>query len=681
MKKFLVFLGVFALSLGLFTPANINTAIADEFQPPSGPPSLTPIAVANEDGTTFTGFLPAFPESDQIYNVSTTVSKPGGISALNNGLEMCIWLTDVSDCDSAEPDPQTTFVMTWNWSADADRSAANDRDEFTVVGSNNYSGDASRSDYSASKYDDGEPSATVEFVFQVSNAMRSSADWNIQITAADGTNTTTEATDRLRTKYYGSVTLDRTSQTFRVLQDSSSKVEGVPMGKYSANGESNVTIEASDFEATLQTGKKVLTINPNAAHRLLSMHCSPTSSFDDSTDIEMDTSPQNFSTVGLISTEAPEDLGDHSCKISYQGVTSTPGVTFSNTVAIAVGEASSLQPRSFTASKVSGTEVGLSWQAPAVSDGSATVESYILEIRSDPSSPWQFLEEFTSSTTSYNAVDLSERTTYYFRLTANTTAGVGTVTDDVETDSNAGASIQTLQALNDSLDTYDQNTSVSTIVSEIEKKSLKVFASPRIGAMAEDLSGVTGTINSKGKFSRDLFTASTDLPKLSEFSNSNMNDRPFIGFVGFANGKFLGSGLMGFTNDFDRAVAGKTQLSDLFRDPNTYKNLRTYVLNANGSAVDGTSETNTSWTFSDNARPGANGYYGTSDFSFDDGIWGFAQGHDVNGDSPGGNLDNHQSVAYGIQNYHASDSKFSYYYWGERVYSSNAVFYFFHGAP
>ena len=681
MKKLLVVLSVFALSLGLFTPANMNPAIADEFQPPSGPPSLTPIAVANEDGTTFTGFQPAYPRSDQVYNVSTTVSKPGGISSLANGLTMCIWLTDISDCDSAEPDPQTTFVMTWNWSASTDRSAATDRDEFAVVGSNNYSGDASRSNYSASKYDDGEPSATVEFVFQVSNAMRSSADWNIQISAADGTNTTTEATERLRTNYYGSVTLARTAATFRVLQDSASDVDGLPMGEYSANGESNVTLEASDFEATLQTGKKVLTINPNAAQRLLKMNCSPTSTFNDASDIEMDTTPQNFSTVGLISSETPEDIGLHSCRITYQGVTSTPGVTFSNTVAVAIGEASSLRSRSFTASKVSGTEVDLSWQAPAVLDGSATLESYIIEIRSDPTAPWQFLEEFTTSTTSFTADGLSERTTYYFRLTANTTAGVGTVTDDVTTGSAAGASVQTLQALNDDLETYDENTSVSTIVTAIENQNLRVFASPTIGAMAESMSGVTGAITSQGVFSRDLFEASTDLPKLGGFSNSNMNGRPFIGFVGFANGNFLGSGLMGFTNDFDRAVTGETQLSDIFRDPNQYKNLRTYVLNANGSVVDGTSETNTSWTFSDNARPGSDGYYRTSKLSSDDGIWGFAQGHDVNGDSPGGHLDQHQSVAYGIQNYHSGDTRYPYYYWGERVSSSNAVFYFFHGKP
>jgi len=680
-KKFLTVMGSLAVSLGLFAPIELEIAVADEFQPPSGPPTLTSIAVANEDGTTFTGFQPAYPRSTQVYNVSTTVSKPGGIQNLNQGLTMCIWLEDVTDCSDPSPDPRTTFVMTWNWSADADRSADTDRDAFAVVGTNNYSGDASRSNYSASKYDNDEPSATVEFVFQVSNAMQSSANWNIQISADDGTNETTEATDRLRSNYYGAVTLQRTAQTFRVAQDSFSVIEGVPLGNYSANGESNVTIEASDFEAILDTGKKVLTINPNAANRLLSMHCSPTNTFDDAADIQMDTSIQNFTTVGLISSETPEALGNHSCKLSYQGVTSRPGVTFSNTVTIAIGEASSLKPRSFTATKVSGTEVDLSWQAPEVLDGSASLVSYVLEIRSDPSAPWQFLTEFTSATASYSVSELSERTTYYFRLTANTTAGVGTVEDDVETGSSAGASIQTLQALNDSLETYNQNTSATTIISAIEAEGLKVFATPKIGAMAESMSGVTGAITSQGVFSRDLFDASDDLPKLGGFDTAAMNDRPFIGFAAFANGDFLGTGLMGFTNDFSRASGGTTQLSDIFRDPNTYKNIRTYILNANGSAVDGTAETNTSWTFSDNARPGSNGYHSTSRFSADDGIWGFAQGHDVNGDSPGGHLDQHRSVAYGIQNYHTSDGFYRYIYWGGRTSSSNAVMYFFHGDP
>ena len=675
-SRTLSLLAIFSLVFALVPGMQSEEAKADQFTTQQGPPTLTSPSISKDTPGAFESFRPMYPRSTEVYTISTTVSKPGGIAALNDGVSMCLWVDDVADCDEVDPHPQKAFVIDWNWSADADR------DEVSVRGTNSYSADATRSDYDATAEANTDVTARVDFKFQVSHAMRNSFEWNLLITADDGSNTATVSRDNLRVSYFGSLDgmSSRSAQVYTVAENSSTTIENIGMGQFAANAFSRVTMAASDFEM-VGDSSVVLPITTSAASDRVSFECSPSSNFSADTKKLIEPAPQEFRTVNLMSSrEGPESMGTHACRITYGSNLQFANTAYQNTVTVAIGPNSYNAPSFLNANNATAVSVDLEWGAPTIMGlESATLVSYRVEISDDGGTSWSTVDETTN--TSYQVTGLAQRSSYDFRVSATTSLGAGSVSTSASTDSAATDTLAIMQALNTDLRDFSETTSASTVVSKIEEQTnIRVFATPRYGSMAELMGSQTNQLSSTGVFSKKLFDDDNNLMTVAGFgAGNNLNGKPFIGFAGFANGEFLGIGLMAFAEDANGSVDSTTYLKDLFVNDHIKKQIYTYVLNANGTVEDGSSETGTEWTFSNNQRPNSNGYYSSSRISADDGIWGFAQGHDVDGNSPGPGLHSHSSVAYGIQNYNAGDSSYRNYYWGGSYSSSNATFYFFHG--
>lgn len=193
---------------------------------------------------------------------------------------------------------------------------------------------------------------------------------------------------------------------------------------------------------------------------------------------------------------------------------------------------------------------------------------------------------------------------------------------------------------------YDGNTSTNTVVSSIESEGFTVIATPTDGALAEDLSGTTQTsIANSGEFLLSAFDSNSDYISLSSgYSDNAYNGNPSLFMVYLDSNGYVGVAEMIYIN-----YGSNTLLKDLFF-PNQNRIFHVQVINSDGSEVSDKSG-NTGTIFSDGQSPGSNGYHYTSEFSSDDGIWGFRIGQIVNGN--GGN--ELASNSYGIQNYNTSD--------------------------
>lgn len=701
-------MSVVSVSLGV---GMLEQADADVFTTPVGPPTLTPLAISDSTPSAFTGFMPGYPNSTDTYTVTTTVSKPGGITSdlndqggLQNGLTLCVYLDETDCLDSAVaeavitdlptnkndfPDPELAFLMTWNWDKDMDT------DVFEVVNSAqvNYVDDSSASNYTAQKDTDRVTSAQVQFSFMVSPAMRHSTDWNVAVVANDGVNTgVVEKLSNITTKYYGSVDVGnaRGSMNFEVLE-SDSDVKTGSMGEYSANSNSQITYTATDFF----NADDGTTLTIGETDSFITYSCSPTSSFDAASAVTFaGDSTEDFTTVGL-SGEDLTNVGDHTCKVEYSPAIPNPERTFSNSVVIAIGLADENSPTNLTVSNETSTSADLSWGVPGVvSRGFATIESYVIEVSTDGTN-FSFLDRITDGSTSYSASSLTERSQYFFRVTANTTQGSGTVNTNFTTQADAGASLTTLQALNDSMDNLEScNLPVSSIIAELESEGQLVFATPSYGTMAESMGGASGSGRlSAGQFDIDLFQSTEYLPVLGGFSglnnDSNLNGKPYIGMVGFGGCNYLGTAFMAFHeranssgNSIQSTADGNTRLRDLFRYDDGSKEFYGYVINANGLAVDASNNRMvTQW--SNGLNPGTYGYNSTSKFASDDIVWGFNPNNAnvLNGNgSVSTTLSNGTTTSYGIQNYQSGDST-SNYWWGLQYSGTNYTYFMFIGNP
>ena len=221
---------------------------------------------------------------------------------------------------------------------------------------------------------------------------------------------------------------------------------------------------------------------------------------------------------------------------------------------------------------------------------------------------------------------------------------------------------------------YNYYTSVSTIKSLIEGKGYDLIATPKYGNLAEGLTGTTN-ITSLGKFDTNKFTSSTSssnyLKKSTGFSNNLLNDRPFMIIALFDS-----NGLKGFI-----CMIFRSRTSALVRDyfypaksSRSGHNVYAFILNANGTELVNTGSS-TRWNFSNNQRSTAAGYYLTTKFSADDGVWGVIFDSLVDGNNPGPRFSN--SSSYGIENYNRGDSSWKYYYWGNQVTSTTHCVYVF----
>jgi hypothetical protein len=245
-------------------------------------------------------------------------------------------------------------------------------------------------------------------------------------------------------------------------------------------------------------------------------------------------------------------------------------------------------------------------------------------------------------------------------------------TDSIIYDSQVGT-LTLLKSINSRVSEFSESTSVSTVVNALESLSnyLKVVATPTWGSLAENMKSQTGTITSSGKFNRTAFDSTNDLALSSGFSNSTLNNIPYLGFIGFADGQFYGSGVMLYR----QYIADKNkELSDLFY-LNQARSLYGYILNANDSDIEYTSQ-NTNTIFSDGHSPNFNGYHSPEKFSKDDGAWGFANDQALDGNGGPYHSAGNNGL-YGVANENGRDTAAKTFYWNTAISTTNYIFYFF----
>ena len=223
--------------------------------------------------------------------------------------------------------------------------------------------------------------------------------------------------------------------------------------------------------------------------------------------------------------------------------------------------------------------------------------------------------------------------------------------------------------LNSFLSSYTNLSTVSTVVNEFETRGYTVIATPTYNAMSERLGGVNTTITSKGVFRYDIFDEINELA-LSAGYGASVDGFPYIGMSGFAEGQYYGTLLIMYTE-----YGAGTELKNLW-SPNQQRSLNAFLLNPDGS-TQVFDAAGSSTIFSDNQQPGTSGYDNTTDFSADDGTWGYSPGLALDGDG-GQYLRDASSVAFGCENPNSSDSSANDFYWNTDVIAStDYVFYIF----
>jgi hypothetical protein len=209
---------------------------------------------------------------------------------------------------------------------------------------------------------------------------------------------------------------------------------------------------------------------------------------------------------------------------------------------------------------------------------------------------------------------------------------------------------------------------LSSAISELENLGYTIISTPWTGELSEDLSGTSGTLT-RGEFSIPAFQSSSTLEVTKSYDTTDLNGYPYIGFVAFEGSNYLGSGILIY-RDYDNTAS----LKDLWF-PNQYRNLFVYILNEDGSVVESV-DTSTRTIYSSNQSPGTDGYYLTSSFSDDDGIWGVRIGSDLDGN--GGPYMNADSAnSYGVENRDFTDgSIFCDAHWASTLGSNHQFIYF-----
>ena len=712
-------------------------AAADTFQPPPEAPTVSNVTITSDQSGTFLGMTPAFPRSSEIYTVSADVESPATLVGLES-VQMCLWLENAADCDTYDgtnpydqsntPDPQTVFVMEWSWdipAADLDQNG--DRvtnpqnydqwtDQFAIVDDdgNNYEiFDVNSSGYDAQDPNqtpsgstalDGDPTSDltmrVDFSFRISNAMRHSNDWNVRVLAEDtflrsgdtlGQAGSAGLEDQL-VNYFGSVRAKRAPIDYGpVVKAGNSVVEDQPMGTYTANSQSDITIEATDFED--QSKNRTLQLGSSAGSGDLNLECTPGGTFDASSGdtVFVAGSPQTFlEGIPVSLDEAPDAIGDrnnsinsHSCRVSVTSGANViePNIEYSNAVTVAIGadeltSPGNLQLLSSPPDSNDKTEVTLTWDQPiAANDTDKTVTQYaVLRDGSEVSVTCGgttysdgIVDSNLSSQMECIDPDTIAGTTYNYSVQASIDGvGAGTASSTLTTE--ADTTVTLLATLDSELRSVGAANSTE-IMTVLNNNDLVLVATPQPGDIAESLGGVyDNTSGQRGVFSRLPFYRGDSLETTEGFTNSRHNGHPYLGFVAFqSNDTFIGAGVM-VMEDYDSTTA----LREFFY-PAGARDVAGATIDSGGTVVE---HTPGSWQFSDAQRAGTSGFYQTSRFSADDGIWGFAAGGTVNGDTPGNGLHQFSSNRYGIQNYNGSDTRYPQVYWGSTSYGNGYMYVF-----
>lgn len=220
--------------------------------------------------------------------------------------------------------------------------------------------------------------------------------------------------------------------------------------------------------------------------------------------------------------------------------------------------------------------------------------------------------------------------------------------------------------------------SVTAAVAAIEERGMSVWAAPTATRVAEQLTGTTGTV-SAGTFryraagplgQRDLgvLTGATPAAGLPWSAMAFWDGTSFRGIIIWAwTGDTITA--LGEVTAGARPVTTPAQMFSPVTGDSVYRRVRPLVISASGDVVLDGSQAATGFQFSSAQNPTANGYYSTSFFSQDDGVWGIQPGGTVDGDVPGSAL---TTGAYGFQNFNGGEPV-TQYWWGGAAQTSETM--------
>jgi hypothetical protein len=157
-------------------------------------------------------------------------------------------------------------------------------------------------------------------------------------------------------------------------------------------------------------------------------------------------------------------------------------------------------------------------------------------------------------------------------------------------------------------------------------------------------------------------------------------------YDGTTNG-FLGILMWIFTNDTidisnnivteGKIVSTAKSIFDPTLSDNVYMRIYQLVIGPSGDILASDVVGNAGWGYSNNQFPDSTtGYYSTSEFSFDDGIWAFILGGKADGNT---GPDYRTINGYGFGNYNLSDGSARLFWNGSEVLSNNYVGFMFTG--
>jgi len=255
------------------------------------------------------------------------------------------------------------------------------------------------------------------------------------------------------------------------------------------------------------------------------------------------------------------------------------------------------------------------------------------------------------------------------------TLGVRDLTENIPNTVN----VSQLQAINEQLNTYDHNTSLSTITSYLGGQGCKVWATPKYNACAERLLNITASTNGvglDGRFAREYIDVNQNNYgiKPSNFPDCTPNCVWYAMSIWIdATDSYLGTAFINYKQvpaSFSSAGPG---LGAIFY-PHREQFIECFVLHGDGSNQPlGRNETfnhsDSATMFSSDMQIGTSGYntrYSRGGLnnciSYNDGLWGYRELSTLDGNS-----NNHASTTYasfGFGNFKSSDTSATTIYWG-----------------
>lgn len=240
-------------------------------------------------------------------------------------------------------------------------------------------------------------------------------------------------------------------------------------------------------------------------------------------------------------------------------------------------------------------------------------------------------------------------------------------------------SVSQLQSINEQLNTYDLNTSLSTITSYLGGQGCKVWATPTYNACAERLLNVTAGTNGvglDGRFARGYIDVDQNNYgiKPSNFPDCTPNRVWYAMSIWInATDSYLGTAFINYKQVPASLASAGPGLAAMFY-PHREQFTECFVLHGDGSNMPtGRNETfnhsDSATMFSSDMQIGTSGYntrYSRGGLnnciSYNDGLWGYREGSTLDGNSL--NFATSLYPSFGFGNFKSSDTSATTIYWG-----------------